>query len=386
MSTPNVCHLLYRYSPIWGGAENQAMTLLSQLSRENATHFVVTRRFSRQHQGREGMGTYNVFRVFGAGGDRIGHLSFALSAFFFLWAKRKRFNVLHVHGSVGMGLIGLLIARLLNKKMIIKFSEAKKIDLLSRNWFGPLLLRLLKHTDRIICISGKIHENVMSLGISSKKLVRIPNGVDTDKFFPVGDKGDLRHALGFDCSAYIATFSGRLVRGKGLDILLRSWIMVVKKLPGSLLLILGSDAHQRDGISWEAKQFVQENNLTSHVRFLGAQSNVHTYLKCSDLFVFPARDEAEGLPNSVLEAMACGLPVIASNIRANRSIIEHQKNGLLYPTEDPDKLASAILMLTHDASLGRCLGEHAHKTIREKYAMRTVAAEYTKLYQELISE
>lgn len=384
MFTPNVCHLLYRYYPIWGGAENQAMSLLSQLTRSNPNHFVVTRRFSKQHRALEVIGAHNVFRVFGAGGDLIGHLIFALSAFLFLYKRKKEFDILHVHGSVGMGLIGLLIARLLGKKVMMKFSEAKKIGLLGQKWFGSFLLRLLKRVDRIVCISEKIHENVMNIGASSRKVASIPNGVDTHRFFPIKDKAELRRRLDLDSDAFIAVFTGRLVTGKGLDILLRSWVQVVKRVPGSLLLILGSDACQRGGISSQAKRFVEAKNLSGQVCFLGAQKDVETYLKCSDLFIFPARDEAEGLPNSLLEAMACGLPVIASDIQANCSIIENQKNGLLYPTEDSENLASTILMLNHDDSIGRALGANAHRTVREKYTIETVAAEYATLYQEIL--
>lgn len=383
---PNVCHLLYRYNPIWGGAENQAMSLLVPLTRVNPNHFVVTRRFSNQHPAREVMDTYTVFRVFSAGGDRIGHLLFAVSALLLLWERRRSFDILHVHGSVGMGLIGLLIARLLGKKMVIKLSEDKKIVRIDQTWFGPYLLLFLRGIDKIVCISGKIHENVVDIGVSPTKVASIPNGVDTHKFFPVKDKTECRRTLDLPCDAFITVFTGRLVRRKGLDILLRSWVQVVHRVPRCLLLVVGSDAHQRDGISGAARQFVEENSLNSQVCFLGAQENVAAYLKCSDLFIFPARDEGEGLPNALLEAMACGLPVIASDIRANRGIIEDKKNGLLYPTEEFEALTAAILMLNHDASMRQALGENAHRTIREKYTIETVAAEYGKLYQELLSE
>ncbi|MEE8415689.1 MAG: glycosyltransferase family 4 protein [Desulfobacterales bacterium] len=386
MFRPNVCHLLYRYYPIWGGAENQAMILVSHLTRLNSNNFVVTRRFSKQHRAQEVIDGHSVYRVFSVGADSIGHLFFALSALWFLWKRRKRFDILHVHGSVGMGLIGLFIARLLGKKMVMKFSEAKKIGFLSQKRFGFFLLRLLKRIDRIVCISEKIHRNVLDIAVSSKKVACIPNGVDTRNFSPGKDKVKSRQVLDLDSDAFIALFTGRLVWGKGLDILLKSWVQVVSKVPESLLLVLGSDAYQRDGVSGEAKRFVEENNLSNQVRFLGAQKDVDAYLKCSDLFIFPARDEAEGLSNSLLEAMACGLPVIASDIHANRSIIENQRNGLLYPTEDFEKLTSTILMLKRDESIGRALGSNAHKTIREKYTIEAVSVEYAKLYQEILSE
>ena len=128
---------------------------------------------------------------------------------------------------------------------------------------------------------------------------------------------------------------------------------------------------------------VIENNLSNHVCFLGLQRKVEKYLRCADLFIFPVR-EGEGLSNSLLEAMACGLPIIASDIEANQDLLIDGNNGLLYLQEDYLDLYSKILLLHRDYYRMKNIGEMARKTILAKYSINTIAAQYNKLYHSLL--
>ena len=123
----------------------------------------------------------------------------------------------------------------------------------------------------------------------------MPNGVDIQRFSPPDkSKAELKKELDLDPDAFLAVYTGRLVKRKGLDVLLKAWSFFVKSCSNSMLYIIGSGDFQVSSIESESRQFVEKNELTKHVRFLGLRRDVEVFLKCADLFVFPARPEGEG--------------------------------------------------------------------------------------------
>lgn len=126
----------------------------------------------------------------------------------------------------------------------------------------------------MICISDKIYKDVLNIGFAQDKIAFIPNGVDTTRFCPSDNKAALKKELGLTPDIFVAVFISRLVRRKGLDILLRAWRTFVRDYSQSLLLVIGSDTFQADGIEAEAKKFVSENNFSNNVLFLGLKSHV----------------------------------------------------------------------------------------------------------------
>ena len=104
----------------------------------------------------------------------------------------------------------------------------------------------------------------------------------------------------------------------------------------------------------------------------------------ADLFVLPSR--AEGMSNALLEAMTFGLPVVASDVPGNAHLIQHNVNGLLFESENPEALAKSLSLLLGQASLREKLGKEARRTIDARYSLDSVADQYIKLYRKLLSE
>jgi glycosyltransferase involved in cell wall biosynthesis len=124
--------------------------------------------------------------------------------------------------------------------------------------------------------------------------------------------------------------------------------------------------------------------ISERVDFCGSTEQVFEYLQKADVFILPSR--AEGLSNALLEAMACGLPVITSNIPANIEVIEHERNGLLFTVEDSKSLADAVTSLINSTELRERLGKAARQTVEKQYGLGTIADRYISLYQEMLSD
>ncbi len=206
--------------------------------------------------------------------------------------------------------------------------------------------------------------------IPKNKITVIPNGVDTKGFTPSGDKINLD---GDPAILYV----GKISLEKGIDVLIKALRLLKDDLRKAKLHIVGSG-------SWmdRAILLAQKLDVHSYIRFHGKVP--HSYLpyvfRGADIFVLPSRVEAFGIV--LLEAMACGLPVVASSVGGIPEIVENSENGILVPPNDPVKLSQAIVEIHSDSDLRRKLSANALQTAL-KYSWENVADIYLKLYQQL---
>ncbi|HML54235.1 MAG TPA: glycosyltransferase family 4 protein [Solidesulfovibrio magneticus] len=193
----------------------------------------------------------------------------------------------------------------------------------------------------------------------------IPNGVDTARFTPA----EHREHRG----PVQLVFVGRVVHQKGLDVLLSA----LSRLPAEAdyeLTIVG-DGPLRDALTKQAASL----GVLARLRFAGwaGREEMPDLLRRADLFVFPSRDE--GMPNAVLEAMAAGLPVVATRISGNEEVVADGETGLLVPPDDPDALAGALAGFLADAALRRRMGAAGRERVCREYSWRSVAERYAAL-------
>ena len=127
----------------------------------------------------------------------------------------------------------------------------------------------------------------------------------------------------------------------------------------------------------------EDLNITNKVFFHGKNTDPYAFLLSSSLFVL--RSRSEGLPNVLLEAMSCGLPVIASNVGGNLDLIQSGKNGILFEEGNYKQLISAIETILDDKQLREKLGKNARQTIVSNYAMEQVCSTYIDLYYKLLA-
>jgi len=266
--------------------------------------------------------------------------------------RRERYDVVHVHTPVAAAL-GRVAARLAGVPVVIYTAHGFYFHDRMPPWKRSLIAFVERAlfrlgTTALFTVSAEDRETAVAKRIApAAKVVWIGNGVDVVRFRPQ-DGSALRKELGLRPEDRVVGFVGRLVPEKGFWELLRAMALVQRQHPKAKLLIVGetlkSDRARSETAS--ATRFILEEGLTEAVRCVGFQDDVAPYLSAMDLFVLPSH--REGLPLTILEAMASGLPVVATNIRGCREEVIDGVTGRLVPVEDAASLAEAISGILSD--------------------------------------
>jgi glycosyltransferase involved in cell wall biosynthesis len=241
---------------------------------------------------------------------------------------------------------------------------------------------LYRGADAIACISHDLEREAIEAGVPRERVHYLPNPVDCDRFAPaLGDtRQALRLRLGLADTAVVGVFVGRLSREKGALELIRAW---AQAKPDARLVVIGPPMtdHPWD-VSAEARALADQSGLGDRIKFLGGQpaENVAEWLSVSDFAIQPSHFEAMGL--AAAEAMAAGLPVIASDTGGFRDFVTPDETGLLVPVKDVDALAQAIRRLVSDSALRARMSVNARRRA-ETFDERVVLERFAELIDRL---
>jgi glycosyltransferase involved in cell wall biosynthesis len=206
-----------------------------------------------------------------------------------------------------------------------------------------------------------------------RQAVYVPNAIDLSRFAGIQvDVGAKRRALGLPPDTWVVGTVGRLVEGKGCESLLQAAAIVLRELPQVHFVLVG-EGDLGDLLRERARQL----GIADRVLLTGPRSDIEELLACLDLFV--SSSLWEGLSTAILEALASRVPVIATDIPANRAIIEDQVNGWLVPTSDPEALAVAVLGALKEPSLCAQCADRALDTV-QSFSIDAVVSEHERLY------
>jgi len=256
------------------------------------------------------------------------------------------------------------------------------------NWQRTRLERLVRpHALRrcagvIVGSSAEAMRIQNEYGVTSQKLARAFNPLDLSLWTP-GSHGDARRELGIEERTRVALWHGRIdVHVKGLDVLMEAWRMVCSARPDRdiALMLLGTGAG--------AAQLDEEMSRTGVTRvrwireYVLSQAAVRRFLNAGNVYVFPSR--REGFPVAPLEAMACGLPVIASSVAGIADIFERgeQDGGIVVPSADPVSLARQLGHLLDDDMLACQLGQCARRRVERAFSLPAVGAQLHSFFQD----
>jgi glycosyltransferase involved in cell wall biosynthesis len=248
------------------------------------------------------------------------------------------------------------------------------VRLRSKTFSQRRISLMRRRVDAFVTISHEIDAELENLGISRSQRVFIPNGVEIERFQPISSPEKLALRLKLSLPAGpLVIYTGRFVHEKRLDLLLKAWGQLQSGYPDATLLLVG-DGEESAGLKASAGPGVV---------FPGQMEDVLPYLQAADIFVLPSA--TEGLSNALLEAMAVGLPVVATSVGGAPDLIKDGENGWLIPADDVGALSSAINTLLIEENLRRSLGESARQIIIEQYALRVVADRLRSLYDSILS-
>jgi glycosyltransferase involved in cell wall biosynthesis len=250
------------------------------------------------------------------------------------------------------------------------YGEAEE---LSRIRGAALWRRLILRNDAFVAISADIERQWLDLGVDPTAMYRIPSGVDARHYAP----GPSASTTGLEPRPRVV-FTGRLHPQKNLDVLIDAWPAVYRTTGASLILV----GHGPERERLEAK--AEDLGIRKSVQFLGPVSDPADVLRAADVFVLPS--VAEGMSNSLLEAMATGLPCIASDIGGNQDLLGKDEAGVLVPPGPAEAWADAICSLLQDNEHRERLGSMARARIEAEYSLETVVSRYVALYRKLLGK
>jgi glycosyltransferase involved in cell wall biosynthesis len=214
--------------------------------------------------------------------------------------------------------------------------------------------------------------------IRPDRLLVIPNGISLEDV-PPADPAEARAILGLSADTLVMGTVGRLQPVKGTRYLLEAFTQLAAVHEDVVLLLVG-DGPERASLQVLAQQL----GIAKSVRFLGDRQDVSRCLHTMDVFVLPSI--WEGMPNAALEAMAVGLPVVATAAGGTPEVVVDGVTGLLVPPRDPDALARAVARLLRDSDLRRTMGQAGRVRAKQRFSIEETVRRTEELYTTLLKE
>lgn len=302
--------------------------------------------------------------------------------------RREQFDIVHTH-TPKAGLLGQLAARLAGVPIVVNtlhgFYFHDDMGRWSRRFYIAMEKIAARCSDAILSQNREDIETALSEGIATKdQLVWLGNGIDLTRFDSNRVLADSQHALRDELAlgdGPIVGFVGRLVEEKGILDLLEAACAVVERFPQARFLIVGP--YDNDKADALRPEIADRFGLADHCRFTGLRHDMPEMYALMDLLVLPSY--REGFPRAPMEASAMGVPCVVTDIRGCRETVEHEVNGVLYPSGDARALADAIIDLLANADRRRTLGLAGKRLARERFDERRVFARVLAEYDRLLA-
>lgn len=237
---------------------------------------------------------------------------------------------------------------------------------------------LSRFTDRVVAVSEAVKNDILKYDrVKRDEVGIIYNGVDVNRFLNVN--GDLvRREFGIAPDTTVVGTVGRLTMQKGHKCFIDAISKIKGNFPEIAFLLIGDGSLKND-----LESYAETLGMKNNIIFAGSRRDIPEVLAAMDIFVFPSL--WEGLGTAVLEAMAAGKPIIASDLPPIREMIEHKKNGMLAPVKDSTALAQSIKLLLDDKKFAESLGRSAKEKASSCFSIETTVSNYTALFENVLN-
>ena len=372
----SVGYVVSYFHPFASGAERQALAQGLELVRRGHRVHVITQAvpgYPIDDEEYQGLFIHRWIRTWNRG--PLFGLSFVTGVHQALRRLRGEVELIHTHQALWEAVAtGLSSARRWGIPTLVQPASAGyygEADELRRTRGSSILRRIILRNTAFAAISAEIERQWRELGVPPGRLVRTASGVDADHFQPGISRveSDL-------LPRPRVVFTGRMHPQKNLPLLLEAWKRVALQTPANLILI--GPGEDRETLSGLAARL----GIAERVQFVGAVADPAEHLRAADVFALPS--VAEGMSNSLLEAMATALPCVVSGIGGNTDLVADGQTGRLVADSDPNIWASTLVELLENPAEARRLGENARRRIEENFSLRVVVDRYEDLYRRLI--
>ncbi len=368
-------HCCGQFAATQGGTERQARAVCGALAARGHRVEVLARKLPGPEQVVPGVTVHVKIRAIDRG--RLFGLTYAASAVAQMVHETRRADVLQAHHLYLDALAALLAGRLWRRPVVAKMVGAGPggdLDRLRRTAGGLLLLRFLHRLDAVIAPSRTCRTELLKAGFAAGRIHVIANGVDTSLFRPEPALERTRPSSFGEGPAVV--FTGRLIEAKGLLELSEAWALLLHRVPNAHLVLVGSGP-----LEAELSRSAALPPLAGRVHFTGEVLDVRPYLRAAAAFVLPSW--AEGFSNALLEAMAMGLPCVATEIGPIVDAVSNGEEALLVPVKSPRALAAALATILTRPDIADRLGRAARKRVEAEFSLEREVDALEALYREL---
>lgn len=297
-----------------------------------------------------------------------------------------RVDLVHIHGFSTKNVLVSAVAKLLRRPVVLSLHTAGHDEPPAIRAQGRLAWWAYSTADLYLSVSPALVEACLAAGLPADRVRLVTNGIDLERFAPASaaERADLRAQLGLPADRPVVLFVGFFSREKQPQVLLDAWLELQREPARACTLVFVGATHSKyfevdDDLAGRMRARARERGLEDRLVFAGQTHRVEDYYRTADLFALPSG--REGLPIALLEAMACGLPAVASRLPgATDAVIDDGVNGVLVPPGDAGALAGALGGLLGDPARCGRLGAAARATIERRYASGRVADAWLAAY------
>jgi glycosyltransferase involved in cell wall biosynthesis len=391
-----VVMVTYQFPPMLAGGARHALELARALKNDAIETFFIGANLTGSPRNETFEG-FRVHRFTPRGPGRIRYLTYALQVCRKLSAERSSFDLVHLHSIRPFYFLIVALMKILHKPIVLSptlIGHDDPMSLRSKPFLWQVEGHLYRYYDRIVCKSTAMRASCEQAGLPPPVVTSItgaiPCATPESPFRPAAgpeEVRDTRHDLRLPADSFLVSFVGRLQPRKGTDLLLAAWDELLKerRFSGHLVLVGPYDS-EGSGRFQAVLGSTLSHAAEKRIIFVGPVDyrDVPRYLRASDCFVFPS--ERESLGKAVIEAMACGVPVICTRIPGvTEDIIDEGVDGIILDKRDPLQLAAAIFKLKQDAALRRTLSLNALDKVRQKFSLADVSWRHVELYRDLLN-
>ena len=298
--------------------------------------------------------------------------------------RREKYELLHAHWAVPNTLIAMA-ARLLagsTAKIFSSFPGSDVAVITRLGWLGRMLLKIIARSDYLSCDGSDLGEDLARAGLDPERIDYVIYGVnEKDIHFSESARSDLRQQLHIRDEEIVLLMIGRFVAKKGFSTGFEALKYITRGMHNSRMIVVGDGPLKDQYLS-----ILEQDGTAAYVNFVGTipTQELSRYYSACDIFLMPSRRlPSHGLNVVVPEAMACGRPIVASDVGGNKLVIFPGVNGYLHEENNAEELANLVLKLAADAPLRQTMGRESLRLVRERFNWDAIAQYYLARLHEV---